>query len=230
MLALLPQFRALFEFPISCFHFPVSSFQFLLQNPLNVRRVDFHRRRPRNQVQRQHHPTGVLLPDKVSFHPRQRPALDAYPGSNTQIRMRFDPRPVQNSLAKTFDFALRKRIRLPIKSHQPHDARNFQNSQTRAHRNTNKHVAREERQFELHAPVFPTPHRSVQRKEMLDIPCFKVLYYALLMIRAGIRGKPVLFAMACTGSWHRPGNERSCCCCCCCYRKHHILNQYLYRP
>src|SRR6266851_3001068 len=80
-----------------------------LQNPLNVRGVDFHRRRPRNQVQRQHHAIGVLLPDKASFHPRQRPALDAYPGSNTQIRMRFDPRPVQNPLAKTFDFAVRKR-------------------------------------------------------------------------------------------------------------------------
>src|SRR5712664_2480311 len=53
-----------------------------LQNPLNVRRVDFHRRRPRYQVQGQHHAIGVLLPDKVSFHPRQRPALDAYPGSN----------------------------------------------------------------------------------------------------------------------------------------------------
>src|ERR1700737_3495741 len=65
-----------FQFPISCFQFPP------LRNSLKVRGVDFHRRRPRNQVQRQHHPTGVLLPDKLPFHPRQRPALDAYPGSN----------------------------------------------------------------------------------------------------------------------------------------------------
>src|SRR6266851_10267807 len=96
----------------SSFQFRVSSFQFLLQNPLNVRRVDFHSRRPRNQVQRKHHAKGVLLPDKASFHPRERPALDAYPGSNAQIRMRFDPRSVQNSLPKTFDFPLRQWIRL----------------------------------------------------------------------------------------------------------------------
>jgi hypothetical protein len=75
----------LFQFPISCFQFPA------LRNSLKVRGVDFHRRRSRNQVQRQHHATGVLLPDKLSFHPRQRPALDAYASSNTYIRMRFDP-------------------------------------------------------------------------------------------------------------------------------------------
>src|SRR5713101_6911084 len=42
-------------FLVSSFQFRVSSFQFLLQNPLNVSGVDFHGRRPRNQVQGKHH-------------------------------------------------------------------------------------------------------------------------------------------------------------------------------
>src|SRR5258708_17500892 len=123
--------------------------------------------------------------------------------------MRFDPRAVHNSLAQAFDFPFSQWIRLPIKSHQPHDARNFQNSQAPTHRNANKYVPREEWQFELHAPVFPAPHRSVQRKEMLDSARFEVLYYPLLMIRARISGKPVLFAMASSGSLHRSANDTS---------------------
>src|SRR5260370_19785012 len=177
-----------------------------LQTPLTVRRADFTRRRPRNQVQGQHHAIRVLLPDQISFPPRQRPALDAYPGSNAQIRMRFDPRPVQNSLAKAFDFPLRQWIRLPVKPHQPHNARNFQNSQARTHRNTYKYVPRKEWQVELHAQVLPAPHRSVKRKEMLDIPCFKVLYYPLLMIRARISGKPAPSPIISTATRHCPGN------------------------
>jgi hypothetical protein len=60
----------------------------------------------------------------------------------------------------------------------------------------NKYIAREEWQFELHAPVLPRPHRGIERKKVFYGARFKVLYYALLMTRAGVRRIPALFAMA----------------------------------
>src|SRR3984893_1502107 len=126
--------------------------------------------------------------------------------------MRFDPGCVHNSPAKTFNFSLLQRIRLPIKSHQAHYSRNLQHSQTHTQRNPNKYVAWEERQFELHTPVLPTPHRGIERKKVFYSPCFKVLYYALLMTRAGVCRKPPLFAMTCGVSRYPSGNKSSCYC------------------
>src|ERR1700736_2891703 len=104
--------------------------------------------------------------------------------------MRFDSRGVSNCLAQTFNFAVRKRIGFAIKAYQAYDARNFQHPQTQTECNTNKNITGKEWQFELHAPVFPTPHRTVERKKVLHSPRFEVRYDPFFLIRTGVRGKP----------------------------------------
>jgi hypothetical protein len=97
--------------------------------------------------------------------------------------MRFDFHAASQSLLQRFDFGIRQDRRLSIEGHEPYYARQLKNLQPICELYLHEYVSRKQRQFQLLAPVLPSPHGAVQGKEAGEA--------AFFVARAGIERVPV---------------------------------------
>jgi hypothetical protein len=105
--------------------------------------------------------------------------------------MRFDFHAASQSLLQRFDFGIRQDRRLSIEGHEPYYARQLKNLQPICELYLHEYVSRKQRQFQLLAPVLPSPHGAVQGKEAGEAALLDLLSHTFFVARAGIERVPV---------------------------------------
>jgi hypothetical protein len=95
------------------------------------------------------------------------------------------------SRAEAIDLGVRESDGLAGESDEMRDAGNLQYAQSFREGDAHEHIAREERQFEIDAAIFPPAHGRIQGQEVLDAAGLEFGGDAPLVVGASVRHEPM---------------------------------------
>ena len=124
--------------------------------------VHFRGNRSLEHFDGENNPVFLLFPDQDAFKACQRAALDAYPTTNLQVRVRLDADLTGQFLTQPVNLGILQREGGSIEADQTRRAGSLKNSQTVAQIDAYQDVAGEERQLQCLAPVLPPPHGFIE--------------------------------------------------------------------
>src|SRR5205085_11463463 len=115
--------------------------------------------------------TGVqtcALP--ISFKSGERTGYNPHATANGHERVWLGTQALAKPRTQNPHFLVWKRSGLAIEANQPNDTWDLQHANPVAEGNTHENVTGKERQFQVHAPIFPAADLAINWEEVFDFP------------------------------------------------------------